>query len=242
MNPERKGRALIWGGRCCANRPLWGGRRVAPPENGRLAASRCRLLGYFGGATKEPQASIRFCETYVSDNTHFDCTWFGGQPSKGRVLACCLCLPFKPAFACTSLNADLGISICAADTSWELREAEGDSYVFYNTPEDFAARVVFYDGGTDDGLDSARAARLIAESDGKETDDFAILKMGQVASGNVIYAARASREGVSFLYVNTISVGPSKTMRISTWRRGDAMSDRDREVHISFGRLLKSDR
>lgn len=161
---------------------------------------------------------------------------------KVAFLACCLCLPFKPAFACTSLNADLGISICAADTSWELREAEGDSYVFYNTPEDFAARVVFYDGGTDDGLDSARAARLIAESDGKETDDFAILKMGQVASGNVIYAARASREGVSFVYVNTISVGPSKTMRLSTWRRGDAMSDRDREVHISFGRLLKSDR
>lgn len=158
---------------------------------------------------------------------------------KVAFFVCCLCLPFKSAFACTSLNARLGIAICVADTSWKMREAEGDRYVFYNIPEDFAARVMFYDGGTNDGLDSARAARIMSEADREETDDFAILKIGKIPSGNVVYAARASQDGVSYIYVNTISVGPTKTMRISTWRRGDTMSDRDRELHISFGKLLK---
>ena len=153
---------------------------------------------------------------------------------------CCLCLPLKPALACTSLNEPLGISICAAGTPWELREIGVDMHIFYNIPEDFAASVIFYDGGINDGLDGERAARIISESDREETDDFTVLNTGRVPSGNVVYAARVSRGGISYIYVNTVAVGPTKTMRISTWRRGDTMSDRDREIHMSFGRLLKS--
>jgi len=113
-------------------------------------------------------------------------------------------------------------------------------HIFYNIPEDFAASVIFYDGGINDGLDGERAARIISESDREETDDFTVLNTGRVPSGNVVYAARVSRGGISYIYVNTVAVGPTKTMRISTWRRGDTMSDRDREIHMSFGRLLKS--
>jgi hypothetical protein len=122
-----------------------------------------------------------------------------------------------------------------------LRKAEGDTHTFYNIPEDFAASVTFYDGGTNDGLDSERAARIMSNSDREETDDFAVLKIGRVSSGNVVYAARVSRDGISYIHVNTVSVGPTKTMRVSTWRRGDTMSDRDREMHMSFGKLLKSE-
>ncbi|WP_434289897.1 hypothetical protein [Celeribacter sp. SCSIO 80788] len=160
--------------------------------------------------------------------------------SKIAFLLCCLCLPFKPAFACTPLNERLGISICTDGTPWELRKDEGEIHLFYNVLEDFAARVTFYDGGTNDGLDSARSARFMSDLDREETDDFALLMMGKVTSGNVVYATRASRDGVSFIYVNTVSAGPTKTMRVSTWRRGDTMTDRDREMHISFGKLLKS--
>lgn len=138
------------------------------------------------------------------------------------------------------LNEPLGISICVTGTLWELREADGDTHIFYNIPEDFAASVIFYDGGTNDGLDSERAVGIISKSDREETDDFAVLKIGTVPSGNAIYAARMSRDGTSYIYVNTVSVGPTKTMRISTWRRGDTMSERDREMHMSFGKLLKS--
>ena len=113
-------------------------------------------------------------------------------------------------------------------------------HLFYNTPEDFAARVTFYDGGTNDGLDSAHTARIMSNLDREESDGFALLMMGKVTSGNVVYATRVSRDGISFIHVNTVSVGLTKTMRISTWRRGDTMTDRDREMHISFGKLLKS--
>ena len=160
---------------------------------------------------------------------------------KAAFLVCCLCLPLQAALACTPLNEPLGMSICVAGTPWELRKAEGDTHTFYNIPEDFAASVTFYDGGTNDGLDSERAARIMSNSDREETDDFAVLKIGKVSSGNVVYAARVSRDGISYIHVNTVSVGPTKTMRVSTWRRGDTMSDRDREMHMSFGKLLKSE-
>ncbi|WP_226549585.1 hypothetical protein [Celeribacter naphthalenivorans] len=160
--------------------------------------------------------------------------------SKIAFLVCCLCLPFKPALACAPLNERLGISICIEGTPWETRKDEGDMHLFYNRPEDFAARVIFYDGGTNDGLDSVRSARIMSNFDREETDDFALLKMGQVTSGNVVYATRVSRDDISFIHVNTVSVGPTKTMRISTWRRGDKMTERDQEMHMSFGKLLTS--
>ena|GEM_PF-4142888 len=155
--------------------------------------------------------------------------------------ACCLCLPLQSALACTPLNKPLGMSICVDGTPWELRKAEGDTHTFYNTPEDFAASVIFYDGGTNDGWDSERAARIISNSDREKTDDFAVLKIGRLPSGNVVYAARVSRDGISYIHVTTVSVGPTKTMRVSTWRKGDTMSDRDRKIHMSFGKLLKSE-
>lgn len=139
------------------------------------------------------------------------------------------------------LNEPLGLSICVADTSWELRDDTGDSFVFYNTADDFAGSVRVFDGGTNDGLESERAARLMAKADSEETEDFALLQAGTVASGNIVYAARGSLNGRSNIYVNTVSVGPTRTLRITTWRIGDTMSDSDREMHIAFGKLLKTE-
>ncbi|WP_299938357.1 hypothetical protein [uncultured Nitratireductor sp.] len=160
---------------------------------------------------------------------------------KAALFICALCLPLKPAFACVFLNEALGISICVADTSWELREDTGDSFLFYNTVVGFAGSVRIFDGGTNDGLDSARAARLFAEADSEETREFALLHAGKVASGNFVYAARGSLNGRSNIYVNTVFVGPTKTLRITTWRMGDTLFDSDREIHIRFGKLLKTE-
>lgn len=138
------------------------------------------------------------------------------------------------------LNEPLGVSICVADTSWELRDDRGGNFLFYNTSDDFAGSVRFYDGGTDDGLDSERVARLLARSDSDEATNFAVLLSGQVPSGNYVYTARGSLNGRSNIYVNTVSVGPTKTLRITTWRLGDTMLESDREMHVAFGKLLKS--
>jgi len=159
---------------------------------------------------------------------------------KVALFVCGLCLPLKPAYACVPLNEPLDISICVAGTSWELREDTGDSFVFYNTEDSFAGSVRFFDGGTNDGVESDRAARLMARSDSEESQDFALLKSGKVASGNFVYATRGTMDGRSNIYVNTVSVGPTKTLRITTWRISDTMSDRDREMHIAFGKLLKT--
>ncbi|ETA51769.1 hypothetical protein P279_12350 [Rhodobacteraceae bacterium PD-2] len=139
------------------------------------------------------------------------------------------------------LNKPLDISICVAGTAWELREDKGDSFLFYNTEDGFAGSVRFFDGGTNDGVESERAARLMARSDSEASQDFALLKSGRVASENYVYAARGTMDGRSNIYVNTVSVGPTKTLRITTWRIGDTMTDRDREMHIAFGKLLKTD-
>ena len=159
---------------------------------------------------------------------------------KVAFVLCALCLPLKPAYACMRLNEPLDISICVAGTSWELREDTGDSSLFYNTEDGFAGSVRFFDGGTNDGVESERAARLMARSDSEDSQDFALLKSGRVASGNYVYAARGTMDGRSNIYVNTVSVGPTKTLRITTWRISDTMSDRDREMHIAFGKLLKT--
>lgn len=159
---------------------------------------------------------------------------------KVAFVVCGLCLPLKPAYACMRLNEPLDISICVAGTSWELREDKADSALFYNTEDGFAGSLRFFDGGTDNGVESEHAARLMAQSDSKESQDFALLKSGKVSSGNYVYAARGSVNGRSNIYVNTISVGPTKTLRITTWRIGDTMSDKDREMHIAFGNLLKT--
>ncbi|QFT99573.1 hypothetical protein FIU85_19815 [Roseovarius sp. THAF8] len=161
---------------------------------------------------------------------------------KAVLFTCALCLPFKPAFACMPLNEPLGISICLDDTSWEPREDAGDDFLFYNTAVGFAANVRIFDGGTNDGLESERAACRLAEADSEETRDFALLQAGKVASGNFVYVARGSRDGRSNIYVNTVSVGPTKTLRLTTWRLGDRLSDSDRDMHIAFGNLLKTER
>ena len=206
----------------------------------RCAKHQHRLLGDHDDDTRKPQAVVRFVKFKSPKMTFLNSIVVKTSLSKIAFLVCCLCLPLKPALACTPLNERLGISICITGTPWELRKEEGDIHLFYNTPEDFAARVTFYDGGTNDGLDSAHAARIMSNLDREESDGFALLMMGKVTSGNVVYATRVSRDGISFIHVNTVSVGPTKTMRISTWRRGDTMTDRDREMHISFGKLLKS--
>ncbi|MCV0352823.1 hypothetical protein [Nitratireductor sp.] len=159
---------------------------------------------------------------------------------KVALFVCGLCLPLKPAYACMPLNEPLNISICVAGTAWELREDKGDRFLFYNTEDGFAGSVRFFNGGTNDGVESERAARLMARSDSEESQDFALLKSGRVASGNYVYAARGTMDGRSNIYVNTVSVGPTKTLRITTWRISDTMSDRDREMHIAFGKLLKT--
>lgn len=151
-----------------------------------------------------------------------------------------LCLPLDPAFACVPLNEALGLSICVADTSWEQRDSTVDHFLFYNTADDFAGSVRILDGGTEDGLESEGAARLIARADSEEIRDFALLKAGEVSSGNFVYAARGSANGRSSIYVNTVSVAPTRTLRITTWRLGDTLTDRDREMHVAFGQLLKT--
>lgn len=159
---------------------------------------------------------------------------------KLALFVCGLCLPLKPAYACMPLNEPLDVSICVAGTAWELREDKEDSFLFYNTKDGFAGSVRFFDGGANDGVESERAARLMARSDTEEAQDFVLLKSGRVASGNYVYAARGTMEGRSNIYVNTVSVGPTKTLRITTWRISDTMTDRDREMHIAFGQLLKT--
>ncbi len=163
------------------------------------------------------------------------------SPPKAVLFMCALCLPSKPAFACTLLDEPLGISICIAETSWEPREDTGDGFLFYNTALGFAGSVRIFDAGTNDGLESERAARLFAEADSEETRDFALLQAGKVASGNFVYVVRGSLNGRSNIYVNTVSVGPTKTLRLTTWRMGDTLSDKDREVHVAFGNLLKTE-
>ena len=160
---------------------------------------------------------------------------------KVAVSVCALCLPLNPAFACIPISEPLGLSICLADTPWELREDEGDDFLFYNAVDDYAGSVRVFEGGTKDGLESERAARVMVSSDSQETQDFTLLKAGKVPSGNFVYAARGSLNGRSNIYVNTVSVGPTKTLRITTWRIGEALSDRDRELHAVFGKLLKTD-
>jgi len=160
---------------------------------------------------------------------------------KVAVSVCALCLPLNPAFACIPISEPLGLSICLADTPWELREDEGDDFLFYNAVDDYAGSVRVFDGGTKDGLESERAARFMVSSDSQETQDFTLLKAGKVPSGNFVYAARGSLNGRSNIYVNTVSVGPTKTLRITTWRIGEVLSDRDRELHAVFGKLLKTD-
>jgi len=132
----------------------------------------------------------------------------------------------------------LGVSICLDDTSWALREEQKDDFLFYHTTNGYAASVTIRDGGTDDGLDSERAARLMASSDSQALEGFTILIQGKLPSGNFLYAARGSSNSRSYIYTNTVSVGPTRTVRISTWRIGDALSDEDRAMHIAFGNLL----
>lgn len=163
-----------------------------------------------------------------------------GSPLKVAVLIYALCLPLGPAFACIPINEPLGLSICVANTSWELREGEGDDFLFYNAVDEYAGSVRVFEGGTNEGLESERAARVMMRSDSRETQDFTLLKAGKVPSGNFVYAARGSLNGRSNIYVNTVSVGPTKTIRITTWRTGEALSDRDRELHAAFGKLLKT--
>lgn len=153
-----------------------------------------------------------------------------------------LCLPSNPAFACIPINEPLELSMCVADTSWELRKGEGDDFLFYNAVDEYAGSVRVFDGGTKNGLESERAARVMVRSDSQETQDFILLKAGKVPSGNFVYAARGSLNGRSNIYVNTVSVGPTKTLRITTWRIGESLSDRDRELHAVFGKLLKTGR
>lgn len=78
-------------------------------------------------------------------------------------------------------------------------------------------------------------------SDSQETQDFTLLKAGEVPSGNFVYAARGSLNGRSNIYVTTVSVGPTRTLCITTWRIGEALTDRDRELHVVFGTLLKTE-
>ncbi|WP_157968924.1 hypothetical protein [Tropicimonas sp. IMCC34011] len=156
------------------------------------------------------------------------------------VLVCVLCLPSNPAFACIPINEPLGLSMCVAGTSWELREGDGDDFLFYNAVDEYAGSVRVFEGGTNDGLESERAARIIVRSDSQETRDFTLLKAGKVPSGNFVYAARGSLNGRTNIYVNTVSVGPTETLRITTWRIGEALSDRDRELHAAFGKLLST--
>lgn len=132
----------------------------------------------------------------------------------------------------------MGVSICLDDTSWALREEQKDDFLFYHTANGYAANITILDGGTEDGLESERAARLMAGTDSQQLEGFTILKQGKLPSGNFLYAARGSSNRRSYVYTNTVSVGPTRTVRVSTWRIGDALSDEDRAVHIAFGNLL----
>lgn len=143
-----------------------------------------------------------------------------------------------PALACIAIDDPLGISICLDDTPWALREEQQDDFLFYHTANGYAANVTILDGGTDDGLESDRAARMMAASDSQQLEAFTILTHGKLPSGNFLYAARGSINSRSYVYTNTVSVGTSRTVRVSTWRIGDALSDEDRAVHIAFGNLL----
>lgn len=139
-----------------------------------------------------------------------------------------------------TISEPLGITICVAETSWSLREEKRDDYLFFNSTNDYAAHVRIFDGGASDGLESARAAQVMASADSEEIQDFAILKAGPTPSGAFLYAARGSVHGNSNIYINTVSVGPTRTLRVTTWRMGDGLTDRDRAVHVAFGRLMKT--
>lgn len=142
--------------------------------------------------------------------------------------------------ACTVISEALGVSICTEDSGWQLRDRSASGYTFYHAERDVAASLRIYDGGENDGLTAESAANVIAASDGRETEDFAFFSFGQMPSGNFVYTATGTVLGLSFVYVNTISVGSEETLRIQTWRRGTQLSDTDREVHLEFGRLLRN--